>query len=81
VDVVEPDLGAAVATGAGGFAPVCTPAATLGDAPDLLHVHVHEFTWAVAFVAHRGGLAGADQLAGERVEFAQVGQLMAAQDP
>jgi hypothetical protein len=82
VHVVEPDLrdlGGAVA-GAGGAA-VGAPAPALGDAADLLDVHVDQLAGAVAFVAGGGGLAGSDLLTGERVEFTQVRQLVAAQDP
>jgi len=65
VDVVEPDLVSSVAVTGG--AAVGTPAATVGDTPDLLDVHVHQLAGPVAFVAHRGGLAGPDDRAGDRV--------------
>lgn len=57
------------------------PAAAGGDLADLLDVDVDQFTGAVAFVAHRGGLRGPDDLAGQRVTLAQLRDAVAAQDP
>src|SRR5690606_3540480 len=62
-------------------AAVRAPATPVGDPADLLDVHVHQLAGTVAFIAHRGGLAGADHLAADRVELTQVGQSVAAQDP
>src|SRR5690606_18899368 len=81
VDVIEPDLGGAVVSGFPSGAAVRAPATPVGDPADLLDVHVHQLAGTVAFIAHRGGLAGADHLAADRVELTQVGQSVAAQDP
>jgi hypothetical protein len=60
---------------------VRAPAAAVGDPPDLLHVHVHQLTGPVAFVAHRGGLGRADRLPGQRVTLGQPRHPAPAQDP
>src|SRR6478672_7333170 len=57
------------------------PASTVGDATDLLDVHVHQLAGPFAFVAHRGLPRGTDHLPGDRVAVAQVGHAVAAQDP
>src|SRR5690606_1875523 len=51
------------------------------DAPELLDVDVDELAGTVTFVADRGGLRGADHLAGQRVAVVQSGHSVAAQDP
>ena len=58
-----------------------TPPAAVGNPTQFLHIHVHQLPGPVTFVAHRGGLRGADELAGEPVQFPQVRDLVAAQDP
>jgi len=57
------------------------PAATVGDAAELLHVHVHQLAGAFPFVADRGGLGRADPLPGHRVQLGQAGQAGAGDDP
>src|ERR1700730_3968624 len=59
--------GLLVGPGSGHLAAVGTPAAAVGDAADLLDVHVDQLARTVAFIANRGGLRGADHLAGHRV--------------
>lgn len=56
VHVVEADLGVAVAFDVA--AAVGAPTAAVGDAADLLDVHVDQLAGMVAFVADRGGLGG-----------------------
>jgi hypothetical protein len=41
---------------------------------------VDQLAGTVAFVAHRGGLRGADHLAGQRVTLPQIGHAVATQD-
>src|SRR4051812_28274703 len=55
MDVVEPDFSAAVPSDTGSSAAVGAPSPAVGDAPDLLDVHVHELPGPVAFVALCGG--------------------------
>jgi len=59
---------------------VGAPAASVGDAADLLDVHVDQLTWTFAFVADGGLLRGSDRVAGERVQRAQARQVVTAQD-
>jgi hypothetical protein len=80
VDVVEPDPGPFLCPGLAVFAAVRLPSAAVVDPADLLHVHVHQLAGPAAFVADRGGLGGADHLAGQWVAVAQVRDLVAAQD-
>lgn len=51
VDVVEADLGAFADTGGSHLATVRFPAATIGDPPEFLDVHVHQLTGSITFVA------------------------------
>ena len=82
VDVVVADLGLLVALWSTvRAAAVGAPAAAVGDAAELLDVHVDQLAGPVAFVADRGGLRGPDHLTGHRVALAQVGHAVAAQDP
>src|SRR5699024_1710506 len=80
VDVVVADPFSLVLVRTGGLPAMRAPAAPVGDLADLLDVHVHQLAGSVALVTHRRGLARADHLAGDRVQLAQVGHPMAAQD-
>ena len=81
VDVVEPDPGLLLRRGRAHLAAMGSPAAAVGDPPDLLDVHVDQLAGPVAFVADRGGLRGSDHLAGHRVTLGQARHVVAAQDP
>jgi hypothetical protein len=64
MDVIEPELRSAIS---GEFSPraaVGSPAAAVGNAPELLDVHVDQLSRPLAFVADRGRLAGPDHLSG-----------------
>src|SRR5690625_3066564 len=62
-------------------AAVGAPAAAVGDLAQLLHIHVDQLPGPGPFVAHGGGLGGADLLPGRRVQLVQVGHAGAAQHP
>lgn len=64
-----------------GKAIAASTVAAIRDAPELLHVHLHQFPRPVPFVAHRGGLRGSDQCSGDPVRLAQTGHVVAAQGP
>jgi hypothetical protein len=81
VDVVVADAGSFLGTAAANGASVGAPAATVGEAADLLDVHVDQLAGVVLLVTDRGGLGGADHLPGHRVALAQVRHLVTAQDP
>ena len=51
-----------------------------GMLADLLDVDEHQLAGPVAFVAHRGGLGGADHLTCDRIQQPQVRHVVAAQD-
>ena len=80
VHVVVADLDLLVGLGRVGRAAVGAPPAAVGDLADLLDVDVHHFPGPVAFVAHRGGLGGADHLTCDRIQQPQVRHVVAAQD-
>src|SRR5215469_10461336 len=61
------------------YTPVGAPASAIGDATQLLDVHVHELARSISFVAHCGGLRRTDQLPGHGVAVAQVWHTAAAQ--
>ena len=81
MDVVVADLGSLLLRGLAVFATVGLPPAAVVDPAELLDVHVDQLAGAVTFVAQRGDLRCPDHLAGHRVALAQVGHLVAAQDP
>ena len=56
----------------------CSPAATIGNAAELLDIHVDQLARVLTFVANRGGLRCADHLAGQRIALAQTRHIMAA---
>ena len=61
--------------------PAGPPAATVGDAPELLHVQMHQLTWALALIAQPAHRPAAHPLAGERVELAEARQAVAGDHP
>src|SRR5690625_3654297 len=79
VDVVIADALLAVAVARG--AAVGAPPAAVGDLAQLLHIHVDQLLGPASFVAHGGGLGGADLLPAHRVQLAQIGHAGAAQHP
>ena len=81
MDVVEPDPSLLLRTGLAVVAAVSLPAAAVVDPSDLLHVHVDQGSGVVVLVADGGGFGGPDDGASQRVAFAEVRQLVAAEDP
>lgn len=78
MDEVVADCDLPVARSVG--ATVGAPSSAVGDLAQLFDVHVRQFAWAPAFVAHRGGLRCTDDVAGDRVTLVQARYAVAAQD-
>lgn len=53
----------------------------VGNAADLLHLHVDQLAWVVAFVSDRGRLRCLDHLASHRVKPGQVRPTATSQNP
>src|ERR1700712_5608529 len=64
----------------GGRSAVRAPATTVGDAAELLDVHVHQLAGPGPLVAGRGLLRGPDDFPGHRVQYAQPGRSAADQN-
>lgn len=81
MDVVIADPSPLLRPGGAHLTAVGLPTATIGDAADLLDIHVNQLAGSFALVADSCGLAGPDHLAGDGVALDQARHVVAAQDP